>query len=51
MNATQNPLLLMLHFIVTHWQPVLILINNPVKVFILMMIYNLIVFVVSVKTC
>lgn len=45
MNATQK-LLMTLHFFATHWQPVLILINIPVKVFILIMIYSPITIVV-----
>lgn len=51
MNAYQKTPLLTLHFTVTHWQPVLILVNNPVKIFILMMIYSSISFVVSARPC
>ena len=33
----------------THWQPLLLLVNNPVRQFILMMIYSSMTFVVSMK--
>lgn len=46
-----RPLFLMLHFIATHWQHVLILIDNPVKVFIVMMMINSpVIIIVSVET-
>lgn len=46
----QRTLLFTLNFNVTHWQLILMLVKNSVKLFIVMMIYSSINFVVSVNS-